>query len=1557
MPLDNKISNIIGTKLPTWVLNQLETRSNKNTQDSRDNDNILYLANKSAWVRLVSSVNTNDYRDINYFKNIVGANIESPVQLFGSYIANPTSLAKQYVLFGGTSKYLNNNSYGLRSGLDYDGAYGMLGESEVQQFGYKPMPGITNVTIDTQGRLGSVKAATINFKCWDKNQLDIIDALYFKLGFTMFLEWGHTFYYPSPQNTYQRDPNKIISTELYSIDPFEEGLNKEDIQIKIAKNSRETEGNYDAMLGICTNFNFTYTQDGGYDCTLRLMGLGVLGDSIKINNAGTLPNLLEEEIIQLNNTLFEISNSLNKTPQSAGGPSNPSDLQAYPECVRSLKGGKLIAIENNKLVNGINGIKPFYPYAINAIVNNVSYYFYVDERYQTTGLSKSGSYTCKSGILHIDNKKADDITRYSYEEVIDGSKDITRQETSLKNSYYILEDKGTYNYIAIDKLKSVLPIDSDKDIEARINLEKIQILPSFTQNGLIISDVLGNALNRNANQLTRSPGAIDLTGGFTPTPELPGVPAISNTPNNNTNINTDLYSGFGIGYFNPESGRLKDGFIGGRGDDYIVELQYNGVNKNIYFLKLQYKYGAIGSYESDFLEQTNFEFLQKKSTVSISDKSSQAAFQNEILAALRSSTTVWKLKSIQDDTFENKQKVTRGLFEAETIVSINKTFKNLNLKKKNNAGLDGKPIFERVDVDVKLELPITLTFSDLEILESFSIKDPSDLILPINQRSIDINQNQTQSTAAATAAEPQKFDRKAISTQIKQALNYQSTIEIMLRTIQLHALNKAINKTGAPDLEIGRTTYVLNIADPKDTIGGKTFLSQIFSTGVFSSFINDLLDKQSTKIKDSIYTTDTKMVPIERFKIHSKYGFATSLLGNKEDIRFLQPVDFEQLLRAYVVPYQINQEIIKGTSTNHPVYISLGLVLMILNHACTIYDSKESGDFQTPLVYIDFNPELNFCLTNTKQLSTDPWTCLIPFEGSFEDYKQLFDKDILTSATQTTTGSRVEKNNAIQATSGSTEIIPLFNPQTDDFLSGTLPRLKFDEKTDSDLTIALNSFLFPSMAQKESGNIYRGKIMNISVNIDYLVNLAQQYSYKDGTNSVYLKTFIEQMLSDINKSLGNFNAFRLSYNDQANTFQIVDDQFIPSLSSEEQVTPKSNTTELPLSGKFSIAKSLEIKSEVSSKLSNLLAISANANSSNKATLSTNGDAFGFVNTAYSDRFVTIRGEISASILDKLNNDSLKISAAQFNSTISDFYSKINPSQTSVAHATNYYIEKMSLIKNEDYATRAAAMIPVSVNFTTDGISGLGMGQAFTVPDQILPYTYTTRKIPGAPQDHINNVGFVMVGLTHTIENNQWNTAVRANMIYLKDKTEFSGSVVKVDSATGVFGVNTFNQFSTSTIQTNFVAASNEAKKAAELYLNRIITDIEWSELVAATAAEASDNQTEEASVMGVILNRVRTNYGGYGNTVGSQLRARNQFESVTGRNPSNFIGGPKGRATSIYGAAVSILSSVPKNYLYFTSANKSLFYDSNGNKIDGRDTKNFDNAVKNFKLIGGSYFG
>jgi hypothetical protein len=1306
MPLDNKISNIIGTKLPQWVLNQLETRSNKNTQDSRDNDNILYLANKSAWVRLVSSVNINDYRDSIYFKNIVGANLETD-NVFG-FLTQPDSLAKQYVLFGGTSKYLNNNSYGLRSGLDYDGAYGMLGKSEVQQFGYKPMPGITSVTIETQGRLGSVRSATINFKCWDKNQLDIIDALYFKLGFTMFLEWGHTFYYPSPQNTSKRNPDKIISTELYSIDPFEKGLNKEDIQIRIAKNSRETEGNYDGMLGICTNFNFTYTQDGGYDCTLRLMALGVLGDSIKINNAGTLPNLLEEEIKQLNNTLIEIAKAnaasqvpIDTNPFAPPAPSNDIlsnlvvDLGLYES---GFAPQRLYAQLPELVLKGI------------AFANNDAY-----------------SEKAKKELRIELAKSANKIVVFPYEanfKISDSNEYKTLDAKKFYSLDYAIPQSSRYYISGIKRI-----IDKNQtysEISLDIPRLKDRYIKSFPAN----------------NKKPFYETVFDT--------EKPGDPT----------WNGELIKGYSLS-------------IGGidKTKNYIYGIQYKNSLGKIYYFNIIID--LRGSFNTEGSKVT-------VGDVSIADLRSK--FETKLSADSRK-LILKKLLENGDSYLENFVFSKEYFNEAKGWPDFSYQF-NLQSTIASNIQLtdpeDGAKINAVYSVGVKI------VFNDSDIFNNISPEDEN-LRLTAYGQTIRARDIAEQNINNFTDLEEQKNEQDAISTQIKQALNYQSTLEIMLRTIQLHALNKAINQTGTPDLEIGRTTYVLNIWDPKDSNGGTTFLNQIFSTGIFNTFITDLVN--DTNIESSDYTTDKKMDPIKRFKIHSKHGFASSLLANKEAIGNIPAVNFKELLTAYVVPYQIDQEIIKGTSTNHPVYIPLGLVLMILNHACTIYDSKEQGKFQTPLVYIDFNPEVNFCLTNTKQLSTDPWTCLIPIEGSFEDYKQLFDKNILTS-----------ENNAIQPVSGSEQTVPLFNPDTEDYLSKKLPKLKFD--------------VYTSLENKpESGNVYRGKVMNILMSIDYLVELAQQYSYKDGTNSVYLKTFIEQMLSDINKSLGNFNSFRLSYNDSANTFQIVDDQFVPSLSSEPQVTPKSNTTEIPLVGKFSIAKSLEIKSEVSSRLSNMLAISANSNSANKATLSTNGDSFGFINTAYSDRYITIRGEITGSTEpSKQKNDSLKESAAQFNSAISDFYSKINPSQTTVAHATNYYIEKMTLVKNNEYATRAAAMIPLSVNFTTDGISGLGMGQAFTVSDQILPYTYTTRKIPGAPQDHINNVGFVMVGLTHTIENNQWNTAVRANMIYLKDKTEFTGSVVKTDFATGLFGVNQSNQFSSYVTPKDVTIPTGDARK-------------------------------------------------------------------------------------------------------------------------------------------------
>ena len=302
-----RICNIAGYPIYPWAADQLKTRSKMGSMKERDDANILYLANKGAWVRVVSSVNLEGDL-MNYYRTNINPNI-----------ARPQDLAESYVLYGGTSTYafesnkLNVPQYGinnleigdlgnvkgagmnLRSGIGNNGSYNLLGDQEIQDYGYKPMPGITSVTIESTGRLGSLRQATINFKVWDKYQLDIMDALYFRPGFTVLIEYGHAKYYTNDNTT---RPAELMSSEQFMINPFTANLTKEDIGIQIATNIQKSYGNYGGMLGMVTQFNFTMTQDGGYDCTIKALALGGVMGNFPINHASTLPDVYYEQLLE-----------------------------------------------------------------------------------------------------------------------------------------------------------------------------------------------------------------------------------------------------------------------------------------------------------------------------------------------------------------------------------------------------------------------------------------------------------------------------------------------------------------------------------------------------------------------------------------------------------------------------------------------------------------------------------------------------------------------------------------------------------------------------------------------------------------------------------------------------------------------------------------------------------------------------------------------------------------------------------------------------------------------------------------------------------------------------------------------------------------------------------------------------------------------------------------------------------------------------------------------------------------------------------------------------------
>ena len=1249
MSSNNKISNILGTRLPKWLIDQIGTRSNQLGRETRDNDNILFVANRSAWVRLVSSIDINSSSDLNYFQREVGPSIQKP-----------EDLAKQFVLFGGTSKYLRENSYQQRAGIGKDGAYGILGENEIKQFGYRPMPGIQSVTIDTQGKLGSLRSATINFKCWDKAQLDIIDALYFKLGFTMFLEWGHTTFYPN-------NSNNIQSTETYSIDPFRQGLTKEQIALQITKSILQSDGNYDAMLGMVTNFNFSYNQEGGYDCTLKLMALGILGDSIKINNPTALPPLLPEEILQLSNTLTQL---------------------AAEEARKKLLEEQATA---KKAQEEAEAKQPSLLRELNIIVNKKDSEPTNQEKFI---ISK------RAGLPNSKQK----LTGY-YDNDLD--------------YFYKTEDKGWELFIL--RFGVFIPQENTQKFVSSVTIDTTKLFDELNKVVPLLNEY--DTIQSDTGQTTNVIKA--------------------------ATIEKRMLAASEEGYSRPNTIVKR-----------ALKLFYTGINGQKYPISLFIEFDSTNNnYPGDNVDTTDvyIKAIEKiKADPNFSVNSFTGLLTNE------THPDYGKVDSANSVVLQaNNRNFFPSLKLSKTLTVVVQDKRKRIIDDTNRAA--GGTVLEKEDVgDVKVKVEVNLNITDTALISAVTkgSEAPDYKIVQANISAQD----------QGTAGEGEEStDLKPTIDQIKQALQYQSGLELTLRTIQVHALNRAIDKGG---LSIGKKVFKLEMT-VKEPNSKRPFYEQIFNNGVLSSFIKDLVSG-NIKESDSL------------FKLQSKYGFAAEFMAGRVTAKEMQDnnsnVDFNELLTAYVVPYQISQEIVSGINANHPVYIPFGLLLMILNNICTIYDTK-NGTQQTPLVYVDFNPNLNFFLSNTKHLTTNPFKVLIPYEGSFNDYKTIFPKEILNS-----------NQTEILPLSGSTTGTPLFNKDKEDRLSQQLPKVKYDGL---------------------QNNLYRGKLMNVLLNIDYLVEVVKDNSTKDGSNNVYLKPFIEQILLDVNKYLGDFSLLRLAYNDGANTFHIVDDQVCPPLPGDTLLQP-DNKTEIPLVGRFGLAKNLEIKSEVSSKLANMIAISANADAANKATLSTNGDSFGFVNTGYKDRYIPERRELTGSLDPKKGQlDTLKSAATQFNQTISDFYSTIDPSEGNVPQATNYYIERMSKIKNDEYPTRASSMIPVSVNFTMDGMAGFTMGQAFTISDQLLPYTYNNRIIqsqPGLGKDHINKVGFTIVGLTNTIENNQWNTSVRANMIFLKYATEFTGSVSQVVGITGEFLGTPTNESSAYVNPANVTIPTGDTRK-------------------------------------------------------------------------------------------------------------------------------------------------
>ena len=332
--------NIVGEQFDEFVREQIKKRQSNQFGGYgtvlRTDDQIQYLNNRNAWVKLASSVDvlegdittplppgtftpsggggftpsgggftpgggfslpgssgagstqTNTTPGpIPGLTNLQTVNYKSQ-KLRQIGIPNPqdfagNKFAAKAILFNTLSSFNTNTKsyFPRRAGISDTNslwndsfAYGIGGTD----FGIQPPPGIVSVQVDSLNR-GSIRKANVTLKAHNRFQFDVIELLYLRLGFTMMLEWGWDRYLDNNTGSIKQVGNTIIEERWFT----SKNITQLDMLGFIQAKREEYNGNYDGFFGKVSNFTWNFNPDGTYDITIDLITVGDVIESIKTN--------------------------------------------------------------------------------------------------------------------------------------------------------------------------------------------------------------------------------------------------------------------------------------------------------------------------------------------------------------------------------------------------------------------------------------------------------------------------------------------------------------------------------------------------------------------------------------------------------------------------------------------------------------------------------------------------------------------------------------------------------------------------------------------------------------------------------------------------------------------------------------------------------------------------------------------------------------------------------------------------------------------------------------------------------------------------------------------------------------------------------------------------------------------------------------------------------------------------------------------------------------------------------------------------------------------------
>ena len=273
-----------GSGITPDVATVIEKREEIFGKEKKETQDIALLNSNVAWVKLRSSVNLADLEQARILAGKKHPTEEDHAAFYDTAVNSEP--AENLVLLSGTkTAFPGGSNPGVRSGVELGTDYNSTKAYNWSVVnGYRPMPGITSLNVKSKNTYGTLQVAEVSFTVWSLEELEKVSEVYFKPGFSALLEYGHSVYVDKNGNVQNTgDKNGTVSDKK-----FFTPTTFADIEAAANSIKKKHSFNYDFLFGFITNFNWSFRDDGGYDCSVKITSRGNVLDSLKVGSSTDL---------------------------------------------------------------------------------------------------------------------------------------------------------------------------------------------------------------------------------------------------------------------------------------------------------------------------------------------------------------------------------------------------------------------------------------------------------------------------------------------------------------------------------------------------------------------------------------------------------------------------------------------------------------------------------------------------------------------------------------------------------------------------------------------------------------------------------------------------------------------------------------------------------------------------------------------------------------------------------------------------------------------------------------------------------------------------------------------------------------------------------------------------------------------------------------------------------------------------------------------------------------------------------------------------------------------